>query len=141
MLMKALYTGLMVAGLVVITGCNQSTTGGTAGGGTFKLKGPANTPATEVKHTEQKTVEVTVDPDKGFKEDITLSAKVEPADKGVTAEVSPTTLKGGDYKKAEVTIKASDKANAGDYNVIVTGKPAKGQETNVTIKVKVPEKK
>jgi uncharacterized membrane protein len=139
MLMKTLYASLMVASLAVITGCNMSTTGGTPGAGGFRLKAPAT--STTVKHSSQETVEITVSEDKIFKEDVALSAVVEPDDKGVTATLSPTTLKASDPKKADLTIKATDKAAPGDYNVIVTGKPTKGDSTTVTVKVKVPEKK
>lgn len=139
--MKTFYAGLMVVGVLIVTGCNKSTTGGTPGEGTFKLKGPSNVTATEIKHSEQKTVDIDVNADKGFKEGITFSAKVEPADKGVTAEVSPKELKPGDYKKVELTVKAGDKAAPGEYTVTVLGKPTKGNETSVGVKFKVPEKK
>jgi hypothetical protein len=48
--MKVFYTSLMVAGLILATGCNQSTTGGKPGeaNGSFKLKGPANIPETSL---------------------------------------------------------------------------------------------
>jgi uncharacterized membrane protein len=138
--MKTLCAGLMVVGLMALTGCNQSTTGGGGqAGGTFKLKGPVT--STTIKHGGQEVVDITVDNDKNFKEDVALTADVNPADKGVTAELDPKTVKAGDPKTAKLTIKASDKAAAGDYQVVVTGKPAKGDSTNVAVKVKVPEKK
>jgi uncharacterized membrane protein len=138
--MKTLCAGLMMAGALLVTGCTQSTTGGGApGSGTFKLRGPAT--ATDVKHGETKTVEITASEDKNFKEDVALSASVEPADKGVTAELDPKTIKASDPKKANLLIKATDKAVAGEYSVTVTGKPTKGDATTLVVKVKVPEKK
>ncbi len=141
--MKVLYTGLMLAGLVLATGCNQSTTGGTPGegNGTFKLKGPANTPETTVKHGESVTKDITVDPDKNFKEDIAFDTKVEPADGGVSASVEPMVWKASEPKKAELHIKATDKAKEGEYTIHVTGKPTKGNPTTVDVKIKVPAKK
>ena len=139
--MKTFYASLMGLGLLIVTGCNKSTSGGTPGEGTFKLNGPSNVTATEIKHSEQKTVAIDVSADKGFKEGIAFSAKVEPADKGVTAEISPKELKPGDYKKVELTVKASDKAAPGEYTVTVVGKPTKGNETSIGVKYKVPEKK
>jgi len=141
--MKALYMSLIVGGLLVATGCNVSTTGGKTGeaNGSFKLKGPANTPATTVKHGESTTKEITIDPEKNFKEDITFDAKVDPADKGVTATVEPKTWGADKPKKVELHIKATDEAKEGEYNIHVTGKPAKGEPTTVDVKVKVPEKK
>jgi hypothetical protein len=142
MLMKTLYAGLMVAGLVVFAGCNKSTTGGPGGGeGTFKLKGPSNITATEVKQGETKTVDITADTDKNFKEDVALTATVEPADGGVAAELDPKTIKASDPKKATLKITATDKAKVGDYTVTVKGKPTKGSETSVNVKVKVPQPK
>jgi hypothetical protein len=143
--MKALCSSLMVAGLIVLTGCNPTNTGGgptsSGGPGTFKLKGPLNTPATEVKQGETKPVDITIDPDKSFKEDVELSASVDPADRGVTAEISPTHHKAGDYKKVELKIKASEKAAEGKYNITVTGKPTKGDPAKTVVEVKVPAPK
>jgi hypothetical protein len=138
--MKTFYVGLMVTGLLVTTGCNTSTTGGTPGVGTFKLKGPSNVKDTELKHDSEKIEKITVDADKGFKEDITFKAEVSESGKGVTAEVKPPTLKASDPREVELHIKASDSAAPGEYTITVTGKPAKGNETSVGVKVKVPEK-
>jgi len=137
--MKALCTGLMVAGLVVVTGCNVSTTGGTPGGGTFKLKGPET--STTVKHGGTEVVDIKVSEDKNFKEDVTLSAAVDPDGKGVTATLDPTTVEAGDPKTSKLTIKAKDDAADGEYKITVTGKPAKGDATKVEVKVSVPKKK
>ena len=138
---KTIYAGLVVAGLMVIAGCNKSTEATVpGGGGKFSLKGPSNVTSTEVKHGESKTVEISINESKDFKEEITLTADVEPADKGVTATLDPKTVKAGEVKKTELKISATDKAAAGDYTVVVKGK-AKGADTNVGIKVKVPEKK
>jgi hypothetical protein len=141
--MKALYTCLMVAGIVFATGCNQSTTGGKPGepNATFKLKGPSNIPETTVKHGESVTKDITVDAEKNFKEDIAFDVKVEPADANVTATIEPKVWKASEPKKAELHIKATDKAKEGEYTVHVTGKPTKGNPTTVDVKFKVPEKK
>ncbi len=133
--MKTLYASLVVAGLAVIAGCNTSTTGGTPGGGTFKLKGPATTQ--DIKQGDTKSVEITADEDKNFKEDVALTAEVDPADKGVTASLDPTTIKAGSPKKTNLVIKATKEAASGEYKVNVTGKPPKGDATTVTVKVKV----
>jgi uncharacterized membrane protein len=139
MLMKTLYAGLMVVGLVALAGCNQSTTGGGGKtGGTFKLKGPLTT--TTVKHGETKTVEITASEDKNFKEDVALTATIDPPDKGVTAELEPKTIKASDPKTANLIIKATDKAADGEYVIHVTGKPTTGEPTTVDVKVKVEKK-
>jgi len=137
--MKVLCTGLMVTGLIVITGCNMSTTGGTPGGGKFRLEGP--TLPTTVKHGETKTVDITASEAKDFKEDVTLTAKVDKSAEGIKAELKPTTIKASDPKKAELSITVGDKTPSGDYVITITGKPTKGDPTNLDVKVKVPEKK
>jgi hypothetical protein len=143
--MKALYTGLMVASLVVITGCNTSTTGGKPGEpkGAFRLKGPANLTDIEVKRKTPKPEKITVDAEKNFKEEITFTTKVDPADqaKHLKVEVKPSTWKPSDPKEVEVIIEAGDEAPKGEYTIHVTGKPAKGDPTTVDLKIKVPEKK
>jgi len=140
--MRKLYAGVVVLGLLALVGCSSSPTGGgSEAGGTFKIKGaPATT--TEIKHGDSKTFDLTVDKDKGFKEDITFSAKVEPEDKkGVKAEVDPKTWKASDPPDVHVKVTVSDDAPAGDYTVNVTATPSKGNPTPVSIKIKVPEKK
>lgn len=166
--MKALYTSLIVAGLIAITGCNTSPTGGGAGGtgvtrstsatsrtgatsatvktgesshDTFKLKGPWNLTDISVKQGETIAKDVTVDAGKDFKEDIAFETKVDPEGKGVTATVEPKTWKASDSKKVELKITAANDAPKGEYTIHVTGKPASGQATTVNVKIKVPEKK
>jgi uncharacterized membrane protein len=138
--MKKLMVSALVLGLVAFTGCNTSPTGGGgAAGGTFTITAPKGT--TEVLHGKDKTVELTIDRKKDFKEDVVLSVKVDPEGKGVTAKVNPEKVKGGDAKTAELTVSATDKANKGKYTVTVTGKPAKGDSTSVDVTFEVPEKK
>jgi hypothetical protein len=103
--MKTLYASLMVAGLLVVTGCNVSSTGGKPGesGGAFTLKGPMNTPETSVKQGESVSKDLSVEAEKNFKESIAFAVTVEPGDKGVTASVEPSTWKASDNKKVGAT--------------------------------------
>ncbi|MGH7174586.1 MAG: hypothetical protein ACRELG_30330 [Gemmataceae bacterium] len=141
--MKALYMGLLVGSLLVVSGCNTSSSGGKPGvtEGSFKLKGPTNVVETSIKQGETTVKDITVDAEKNFKEDISFSTKVDPADQGVTATVEPATWKASEAKKVELHIKAAEKAKAGEYTIHVTGKPAKGNSTTLDVKIKVPEKK
>lgn len=139
---KALYASLVTAGLLVVVGCNTSSTGGNPGqaGGTFKLEGPGNTPETSVKQGETVVKDINVKPEKNFKEDVALAATVEPADKGVTAKLEPMAWKAGEPKPVKLHITASDKADAGEYTIRVKGTPAKGSPTEVDVKIKVKAK-
>lgn len=146
--MKTLYSALVVVGLVALVGCNTSPPGGNtnptdkaAKADTFKLKGPEKMTAHTVKHNSTETYKVTVDKGKEFKEDIALSAMVNPPDKGVKAEVDPATWKASGPSDVSVKVIADDKAPAGNYKVTVTGKPTTGAPTSVDFDVKVPEKK
>jgi uncharacterized membrane protein len=138
--MKKFCVGLLAAGLLVFTGCNTSPTGGGgAAGGTFKVTGaPAMTKT--VKHDTSEAFKLKIDKGKDFKEDITLSVRVDPADKGVTASVDPTTVKAGDAPEFTVKVTASEKAADGDYDIIVLAKPAKGESVEHKFKVRVPKK-
>jgi len=140
--MKTLYASLMAAGLLVVTGCNVSSTGGKPGesGGSFTLKGPMNTPETSVKQGESVSKDLSIDAEKNFKEAIAFAVTVEPSDKGVTASVEPATWKASDNKKVELQIKAAEKAAKGEYTIHVKGTPAKGNPTAVDVKIKVTEK-
>lgn len=142
MYMKALYASLTAAGLLVFVGCNPATTGGKPGepSGTFKLSGPSNTPETSLKQGEEKVEEIAVKPEKNFKEDIALSATVEPADKGVTASLEPMAWKASENKPVKLHIKASDKAAAGEYTIHVKGTPTKGNAGDTVVKIKVKAK-
>jgi hypothetical protein len=141
--MKTLCAGLVLAGLVLATGCNQSTTGGKPDEpkGSFTLQGPLNTPETTVKHGESVTKDITIKPETNFKEDIRFDTKVEPADGGVTATVEPKVWKASEPKKIELHMKATDTAKEGEYTIHVTGNPAKGNPTTLDVKIKVPAKK
>jgi uncharacterized membrane protein len=138
---KTIYAGLVVAGLMVIAGCNKSTEVTSKGGGKFSLKGPSNVTSTEVRHGESKTVEISINESGGFKEEVTLTAEVNQPDKGVTATLDPKTVKAGEVKKTELKITATDKAADGEYTITVKGKAKGTDETSVPIKVKVPSKK
>ncbi len=142
--MKALYTGLIAASVFVLVGCgNTSSTGGKAGepGGTFKLKGPLNTPETTLDRGKPVTKDITVDADKNFKESITFDVTIDPPNKDITASVEPKTWSGSENKKVELHMKAGDKAEKGDYTIHVKATPSKGNPTTLDVKVKVPEKK
>jgi hypothetical protein len=140
--MKALYANLLVAGLLVVVGCNTGPTGGKPGepGGTFKLDAPSSTPETKVKQGETVIKDVTVKPETNFKDDIAFTASVEPADKDVAATLEPKAWKASDPKPVKVHIKAGDKAAPGEYTIHVKGAPTKGNPSDATFKIKVEKK-
>jgi len=144
--MKSFWTGVVITGLLALTGCGASSTtgGGGTAGGTFKFTDIPRTNTT-VKHGGSETVTLKIDKDSAFKEDVKLSTTVTGKNnteaKGVTAEVDPSMWKASGPAEVKVTIKASDEAAAGEYDVKVTGTPTKGIPVAAIIGVKVPEKK
>jgi hypothetical protein len=153
--MKTWSCALLIAGLVAVVGCNTSPTGGgnptspaqpsknplSSKPDTFTLKGPETLTAHTVKHGSNQTFDITVDKGRDFKEDIHFTAHVDPADKGVKADVEPKAWTAAGPNTVKVSVSVDDKAPAGNYKVYVTGKPAVGTETAVHFDVKVPEKK
>jgi hypothetical protein len=151
--MKILYSALLVAGLVALVGCNTSPSGGNTGATSkgavgqtkhpeaFTLKGPTDVLGHTVKHGATENFKVTVSAGEDFKEDVDLSAKVEPDGRGVKAEMEPKTWKASGPNQVNVKVSADDKAPMGPYTVTVTGTPKIGAATSVHFDVKVPEKK
>ncbi len=157
MTMRKFYASLAVMGLVAVVGCNTSATGGggmratgpqstspkarppEGTGGTFKLSAPAT--STEVKHGQTKDVKIGISKGKDFKENINFTTEVEPADKGVTAEMEKKTWTPSEPEEVMVRVAATDKAAEGNYKVKVTATPAEGKPTDVIFEVKVPAKK
>jgi uncharacterized membrane protein len=135
--MRKLIAGLVVVGLVSLMGCqNTSSTGGgaAAGGGTFKIEGPKMT--TDVKQGETKDIEIKVDRSKTFTEDVTVSVDY-PKDKNFTVTADPGTLKNSETKPLHLKVAAKDDAALGNYDILVKGKPAKGDVTVNPLKVPI----
>lgn len=133
--MKHLLSGVVVLGLVFLTGCpNTSETGGTPGS-TFKIKADSSV---EVKKGTNKTVKVTVDRPDTYKQDIKLSAEVTPSGEGVTADLDPAKVSTG-VKDANLTIKTTDKAKIQKYTVNLIGTPDKGDKVTLKMDVDVKE--
>jgi uncharacterized membrane protein len=138
--MKKLYVGVVVVGLLALVGCSSSPTGGGGeAGGTFEFQGPAT--ETTVKQGETKTIEVTVKKKQGdFKADIKLDAAVDPKAKGIKVELEPSTWKANDPKTIAVKVSADEKADLGKYVITLKGTPDKGNATELPIKIEVKKK-
>jgi hypothetical protein len=71
------------------------------------------------------------------RDDVALSATVEPAAQGVSVTVEPAVLTGGEGT-AQVVIRCAETGRPGDFKVTVTGKTAKAGTATKEILVKVP---
>ena len=131
-----LSVALVVAGLI---GCNTDKGGkkddNTPNNETFRMTGPQT--STTIKQGNKETVKVSVNRGSKFQEDITFSADEA---KGLKVELDPKVLKASEKKDLEVTVTADADAAIGDKVIKITGKPAKGSEATVDVKVKVEEK-
>jgi uncharacterized membrane protein len=146
--MKTQIAGLLVAALVVFTGCNKGTPGGPGATNpsakkpvvgqadeTFTLSVP--TLSTTVKQGETKTIEIGIKRGKNFDEDVTL--KFADAPTGLTIEPASPAIKHGDTV-AKLTLKAADNAALGDFTIKVTGHPTKGADASNEFKLTVNKK-
>jgi hypothetical protein len=141
MLRKTTAAGLIVLGLVVLTGCPSSKTSGPGKGGDNKANKLTLTPEKDsispLKGADSPTVVgLKVERPADFKGDIGLRAEVAPSSARLKVEVVPTTLKTGD-DKAVLKVKPEENAEAGDYTVTVIATPSGTGVEPATAKVKV----
>jgi len=147
--MKCSIGSLLVAALVVSTGCNQGTTGGPGATNqsgkkqsvaghpdeTFSLSVP--TLSTKVKQGESKEITIGIKRGTNFNEDVTL--KFSDVPKGVSIDPAMPVIKHSD-NEAKVKITAADDAALGDFKVELIGQPTKGANSTNTINVTVDKK-
>ncbi len=123
--------------LLVLAGCSGSKDGSKSKSveAAFALEGPAG--PVEVLNGATARTAIELRWKAGSPEDVTLAARVEPAEQGVSVKLGPEVLS-ADQAKAQLVIRCSETARAGDYKVIVTGKAAKAGTATKEITVKVP---
>jgi len=117
--------------VLTLVGCNQSEPGGQPGK-EFRVSGP--TTSTAIKQGTTQTVELSLNRDKNFKQNVQLKADVP---SGLTAKLTPTTVKASDDTKVSLEITADKKAAVGEHTITVTATPEGGTKTTVPVKVKV----
>jgi uncharacterized membrane protein len=136
---RVTFLGTALA-LAVLVGCNTSERGGktsdqTPGKETFTVKAPAT--STTIKQGDQRTVELTLNRGRDFKQDVTLKAD---AGTGINVDLEPRTVHASDKATVNATVKAAKDAAIGDHKVTVVATPEKGNATEVTFSVKVEKK-
>jgi uncharacterized membrane protein len=146
--MKTQIVALLVAALVVCTGCNKGTPGGPGATNpnakkpvvgqsddTFTLSVP--TLSTTLKQGETKTIAIGIKRGKNLDDDVTLKFADVPT--GLTIEPASPAIKHGDTE-AKLTLKAADNAALGDFTIKVTGHPTKGADASNEFKLTVAKK-
>ena len=132
--MKRVFQGVLVLTVCFALGCagNATTGGGGDGGATFKI--PSPTLATTIKQGATQTIELSVNRDKEFKDDIKL--KADPPEK-VSVKLDPETYKASNSEKVKMEIHVDKEAAVGDHTIKVIGTPTKGKESATEVKIKV----
>ena len=119
---------------LTITGCQQSSEGGTPGTkANFKIEGPVT--GETIKQGEQDTIDLSINRGSDFKKDVKLAAD---APAKIKAELNKTMVKASEDTKFTMTVTVDKDAPIGDHIVKVTGTPeGGGAATHLDVKVKV----
>ena len=131
--MRTLLSLAALAALT-ITGCQQSSEGGTPGTkANFKIEGPVT--GETVKQGEQDTIKLSLNRGSDFKKDVKL--KAETPDK-IKAELNKPMVKASEETDFTMTVTVDKDAPIGDHIVKVTGTPeGGGSPTHLDVKIKV----
>lgn len=142
--MKIVFAA-MLGTFVILTGCNQGTSGGPGAAGpaseqatvgqtdeTFTLNMPMM--STNLNQGETAAVSIGIKRGRNMDGDVTL--KFEGLPEGVTIEPANPTIKREDTE-AKLTLRAADDASLGDFTVKVMGHPTKGPDASNDLKITI----
>jgi uncharacterized membrane protein len=131
--MRTLLSLAALAALT-ITGCQQSSEGGTPGTkANFKIEGPVT--GETIKQGEQDTIDLSINRGSDFKKDVKLAAD---APAKIKAELNKTIVKASEDTKFNMTVTVDKDAPIGDHVIKVTGTPeGGGSPTSLDVKIKV----
>ncbi len=139
--MRVLCLSLCVAGLVVMTGCNNTTTGGpgatptnATADNTFNLELPSTT--TSLHQGEKKEVTITIKAGKAFNQEVPLKFTLP---EGIRIEPASPVIKQGE-KDIKVMVEATDTAPEGTREITVNAAPHSGTPGTGKFKVDVTKK-
>lgn len=135
--MRTLIVGLLAGTLAILTGCTKDPNAGNAKADSFEVKAPAAT--TALKQGESKTVKLTVERGKDFKQTVKLTA--DGLAKGIKIELARAELKAGDPNEIEMKLTAEEQAAPGEAKITVKATPEKGDAKSIEVKVSVEEVK
>ena len=131
--MRALLS-LAALSAIWLTGCTQSSEGGTPGTkANFKIEGPVT--GETIKQGEQDTIDLSINRGSDFKKDVKLAAD---APAKIKAELNKTMVKASEDTKFNMTVTVDKDAPIGDHVIKVTGTPeGGGSPTHLDVKIKV----
>lgn len=99
-----------------------------------KVEISANPDKATVKAGETKSVDVTLKRGKDAAKEVTLTAEVDPKDKGVTVKVDPKVA--GDKKDAKLTVETTSKAD-GEYKITIKSKSEGSADAAATVAISI----
>jgi uncharacterized membrane protein len=91
---------------------------------------------TKIKQGEVRSVTISMERGKSFKQDVTLEIKLLKGE-GITFAPAKVVVKAGDKADVQLTITVPKDAAIGEYDISVTGTPTTGESTSVVFNVKV----
>jgi hypothetical protein len=131
--MKTALAMVMTLAVVVLFGCQMSPRGGSAiKDEGFRIVVPKL--GTVIKQGELQTVNVSLQRDSLFKQDVSLEIT---AAKGIGIEPTSAGIKASGRPEVQLRITAAKDAALGEYPVVVRGTPETGDPTSVGFTVKV----
>jgi uncharacterized membrane protein len=119
---------------LAITGCTQSSEGGTPGTkANFKIEGPVT--GETIKQGEQDTINLSINRGSDFKKDVKLT--VDKPEK-IKVDLNKPMVKASEDEKFTMTVSVDKDAPIGDHVIKVTGTPeGGGSPTHLDVKIKV----
>ena len=147
--MKRFFIPTLLGTLLVLAGCNKSTTGGPGADqppppqrevgkneNTFTLEAPATT--TNLAQGESKRITIGIKRETNFNQDVTIKFAKLPM--GVNTEPESPVIEHG-AKEVEFTLRAASDAALGDFVAQIAGHPGTGADALVDFKISVAESK
>jgi uncharacterized membrane protein len=126
---------LLACVLIVGSGCNTSSSGGSPGtADSFKINAP--TIATNIKQGEKEHVKLSLTRGSDFKKTVDLKAD---APTGIKVTMVNTRVASGEPAEFTITVDVDKSAPLGDHKIKITGTPESGNATSVDVPVKVTE--
>jgi len=132
----AIFTAVAAFVLVPI-GCNKGPEGGATPASPFSLTGP--TRYTTITQGETQNIDVEINRSSSFSDDLTLQVAKSTVPKGLEVALSKDKVSASE-NKVTLTLKATNAAAPGQYDVRINAKHGAGDATSVEVPVKVEPK-
>ena len=143
--MKNIYVAIFLGAVVILSGCNQGTSGGPGAsapaaekpmGGQAEETFSLDMPMLSTKLNQGETAVVSIGIKRGNNMDGDIALKFAGLPGGVTIEPANPSIKREDMD-AELTFRAAEDASLGDFTITVLGHPEKGRDASNDLNITV----